>query len=217
MKCYYCNSEATTVEHIPPRCIFPKGQRNQLVTVRSCKKHNNSKSGEDEYFRNILTIMMNSNNIGQNEFQERTLKSLKRNKNNSKNFLKNRKRIQFDGRDTYAITLDNKILSYISMMVSGFYFHNFEKTFTDSWDIIIQNKILNITQEYDKAYFELLTNLNKYKKNFRNIKTQNPEIFTYSYLKLSDLVVYRLVFYGGINIYATSISQKHMKLKDMII
>lgn len=54
MGCYFCGGEVTGVEHIPPRSFFPKGKRNNLITVDSCDIHNQEKSKEDEYIRAIL-------------------------------------------------------------------------------------------------------------------------------------------------------------------
>lgn len=54
MGCYFCGGEVTGVEHIPPRSFFPKGKRNELITVGSCDIHNQEKSKEDEYVRAIL-------------------------------------------------------------------------------------------------------------------------------------------------------------------
>jgi hypothetical protein len=47
--CYRCESVATTREHFPPKSFFPKGGNLQLNTIRSCVKHNNSKSNDDQY------------------------------------------------------------------------------------------------------------------------------------------------------------------------
>ena len=46
------------MEHIPPASFFPKDQRNQLLTVPSCERHNNKKSTEDVYI--LAHICMNS-------------------------------------------------------------------------------------------------------------------------------------------------------------
>ncbi|EGR0292782.1 hypothetical protein ACPV3W_21325 [Vibrio parahaemolyticus] len=54
MGCYFCGGEVTGVEHIPPRSFFPKGKRQDLITVDSCDIHNQEKSKEDEYIRAIL-------------------------------------------------------------------------------------------------------------------------------------------------------------------
>ena len=55
--CYMCTSAATSVEHVPPRCLFPEQKdlpigvdlRKQLITVPSCDIHNSRKSKDDEY------------------------------------------------------------------------------------------------------------------------------------------------------------------------
>lgn len=60
MKCYFqgCAEEGTTKEHIPPKAFFPKDQREQLITVRSCRDHNSEKSGDDLYA--LAQICLNS-------------------------------------------------------------------------------------------------------------------------------------------------------------
>ncbi|MDC5072991.1 hypothetical protein NRA08_18095, partial [Acinetobacter baumannii] len=65
--CYMCDAEATTVEHVPPKCIFPESKdlssadklldfRKQLITVPSCDDHNGKKSKDDEYLFCMLAI-----------------------------------------------------------------------------------------------------------------------------------------------------------------
>ena len=51
MRCYYqgCGEKGTTKEQIPPRSFFPVGEKEQLLTVKSCPAHNNSKSKDDFY------------------------------------------------------------------------------------------------------------------------------------------------------------------------
>lgn len=53
--CYHCDSESTGREHVPPKCLFPKGEDwPELITVPSCVKHNNENSTADEYLKFIL-------------------------------------------------------------------------------------------------------------------------------------------------------------------
>lgn len=60
MQCYFqrCKEEGRTKEHVPPKAFFPNDQREQLITVRSCKKHNTDKSGDDLYA--LAQICLNS-------------------------------------------------------------------------------------------------------------------------------------------------------------
>ena len=61
-KCYMCDNLATTIEHAPPKCIFPEKKdlpagmdlRKELITVPSCEEHNTAKSTDDEYLLNII-------------------------------------------------------------------------------------------------------------------------------------------------------------------
>jgi hypothetical protein len=60
LNCYFqgCYEKGVTKEHIPPRSFFPEGEKEQLLTVKSCKKHNNKKSKDDLYV--LAQICMNA-------------------------------------------------------------------------------------------------------------------------------------------------------------
>lgn len=60
MTCYFqgCTEKGVTKEHIPPRSFFPDGEKEQLLTVISCEKHNNAKSKDDLYV--LAQICMNA-------------------------------------------------------------------------------------------------------------------------------------------------------------
>lgn len=53
--CIYCGSDKDmTVDHVPPKLLFPKPLPNDMFTVPSCDKCNTSFEKDDEYFRGIL-------------------------------------------------------------------------------------------------------------------------------------------------------------------
>lgn len=58
MGCYFCGGKVTGVEHIPPKSFFPKGKRENLITVEACDTHNQDKSKDDEYIRTIFLSSM---------------------------------------------------------------------------------------------------------------------------------------------------------------
>ncbi|MDN5882405.1 MAG: hypothetical protein L0H37_08540, partial [Nitrosospira sp.] len=74
--CYMCDQEATTMEHAPPKCIFPEKKdlssyddyRQGLITVPSCEEHNTTKSKDDEYLLYLLAASATSSVIGLNQF-----------------------------------------------------------------------------------------------------------------------------------------------------
>lgn len=78
MSCYYqgCQEPGTTKEHIPPKAFFPKDQRDQLLTVRSCHTHNTKKSRDDVYV--LAQICMNTSpaNRSREIFLERIVPQL---------------------------------------------------------------------------------------------------------------------------------------------
>lgn len=78
MTCYYpgCSEKGTTREHIPRRAFFPKGETLQLLTVKSCKTHNNDKSTNDLYVLAQICMNASPNNRAREVFQQRVLPQL---------------------------------------------------------------------------------------------------------------------------------------------
>lgn len=72
--CYMCTAKATSVEHVPPRCLFPEQRdlpvgvdlRKQLITVPSCDAHNGAKSQDDEYLLHALLLNIPNNQTATN-------------------------------------------------------------------------------------------------------------------------------------------------------
>ena len=67
------------MEHIPPKAFFPKDQRDQLLTVPSCKAHNNDKSPDDLYVLAHICLNASPKNRAREKFQESVLPQLEYN------------------------------------------------------------------------------------------------------------------------------------------
>lgn len=53
--CIYCGScEDMTIDHIPPKALFPEPRPSNMLTVPSCRACNESFSKDDEYFRTVM-------------------------------------------------------------------------------------------------------------------------------------------------------------------
>ncbi len=53
--CIYCGgNEDMTVDHIPPKGMFPEPRPSNMLTVPCCMKCNQCFSKDDEYFRTVL-------------------------------------------------------------------------------------------------------------------------------------------------------------------
>lgn len=78
MSCYFqgCTEKGTTKEHIPPRSFFPEGERVQLLTVKSCKAHNNDKSTNDLYVLAHICMNVSPSNRAREVFQEKVAPQL---------------------------------------------------------------------------------------------------------------------------------------------
>lgn len=55
--CVYCGvQEATTSDHVVPKCLFPKPLPAVMVTVPACRRCNEDKARDDDYLRDMLVI-----------------------------------------------------------------------------------------------------------------------------------------------------------------
>jgi len=82
--CYMCNNASTSVEHVPPKCLFPefkdsgKQLRVNLITVPSCDEHNGQKSRDDEFLMVSLAGIIGNNSIGYQHYHGKIQRALKR-------------------------------------------------------------------------------------------------------------------------------------------
>jgi len=83
--CYYCGVPATTIEHVPPRCLFPERKdafgtdwRRNLITVPSCDEHNLRKSKEDEFLMACITPVVGTNGAGYIQTQTKVRRAVSR-------------------------------------------------------------------------------------------------------------------------------------------
>lgn len=75
--CVLCGMKnATTREHIPPKCIFLKPLPSNLTTVPACYSCNNISSKDDEYFRVMLAISVGHQTERGKEFFQESRKTI---------------------------------------------------------------------------------------------------------------------------------------------
>lgn len=105
MRCYFqgCSRSGLTKEHIPPKAFFPEDQRNQLLTVKSCKEHNNAKSKDDLYV--LAQICMNTSpvNGARDVFLEKVVPQLSFNSDALRSMLAKNSKPQSDGSVIYLV------------------------------------------------------------------------------------------------------------------
>ena len=78
--CVYCaEARGTTIDHVPPKGLFAKGHRHDLIRVPACRACNGSFSTEDEYARQIFTMAAGADDsVHVREGRKTTLRSMER-------------------------------------------------------------------------------------------------------------------------------------------
>ncbi len=195
--CYMCDNEATSVEHAPPRCLFPRQRdlpsgvdlRNQLITVPACEEHNQQRSSNDEYLLYTLVINIASNEIAQNHF----FAGITRGINNNPSLIR---RFTRDGvpvitEDTKTGKVENSIavnIEYdrfkesIDNLVRAIYFHHFnQKLLADI--TTIQSEFMLRTLDPEQAHInDMITEISRVSDLFfadSEYHGNNPEVFKY--------------------------------------
>ena len=93
--CYCCDRESTSVEHVPPKCLFPAKKdapngvnlRRNLITVPSCHMHNQEKAGDDEYLLYVLSMAAPSGRGGFEHFSSKVSRAMDRRPALARSFL----------------------------------------------------------------------------------------------------------------------------------
>jgi len=108
MKCYFqgCDNKGITKEHIPPRSFFPKGENEQLLTVRSCELHNNRKASDDQYVLAQICMNASPSNRAREVFLKKIEPQLLHNDGAFKKMLSNGAVALPDGGVRYPVDLD---------------------------------------------------------------------------------------------------------------
>jgi hypothetical protein len=139
--CYMCSEAPTSVEHVPPLCLFPEKKdlpsgvdlRKQLITVPSCDEHNTSKSKDDEYILYALVLNIPNNETATNQFFTKIQRAIERNPALINGFAQTTMPILAEDRTTgqiqrtLAVKVDRKRLNRaLEMIARALYFHHFK-------------------------------------------------------------------------------------------
>lgn len=76
--CFNCGKPATTKDHIPPKCLFPKNPKGHLISVPACRECNESTALDDEYFAAALSTIWTVNPAPQEVWSQRFRRQISR-------------------------------------------------------------------------------------------------------------------------------------------
>ena len=199
--CYWCGIELTKPsinrEHVPPLCFFPKGYRNNLMTVPSCEKHNNHLSKLDEKFQFYLKAHR-SNSVANNDFLDTVVRGLKRKE--KEGFVKSFN----DNTGIGSVNEKPQIFSklepfepdtFIEKIIRALYFYHKE----EPAEGIIQwfSKYIHFEGIDSNSFVDSLKeDLNE--NILTNGEFSNPEVFQYRYFDGAGIYCLLLNFYEGV-------------------
>lgn len=188
MSCYICGQPATSQEHAPARCFFPKGEVTGILTkVDSCAEHNEDTSKDDEYVRNIIAMTIGNNEVALSHFLQSCIKSFIRSPKLLSATTKVRKRVYYkekeneDIKPTYAFQIDRYRIDLVMRKIA---YATYFKKYGTTW-----NRELTIGTEFlrhdgmNTDDFGLLIQSAKKVLDIPTFEGTNPEVFKFSFLQ----------------------------------
>ncbi|WP_427501077.1 hypothetical protein ACQE3E_21910 [Methylomonas sp. MED-D] len=206
-----CEKESTSVEHAPPRCIFPEQKdlqpgenyRVNLITVPSCDEHNTQKSKEDEYLLYILPSTVGVNEVGLNQFLTKVQRAIVRKPSLGSQLANNPIPVKIHDTktnilsDAVALEIDiGRIQDALEKTARAIYFHHTNKKHMGSLNVVgnfslnLQNILLN---EQSAALFEMADVLLESQQYYGD----NQKVFKYRFVETGKIGILDLTFYGS--------------------
>ncbi len=135
--CAYCGtSQATTKDHVVPRCLFRLPYPPNLVTVPSCAECNRIKGKDDEFLRDYLTsdVAVQTSPYASKIFDGKVKRAVKRNSSELAKLVQQgpirtipvkTKAGIYTGGTVITVPLpDDRIATTLFQMCRGLYFHS---------------------------------------------------------------------------------------------
>jgi hypothetical protein len=215
-----CEEEATSVEHVPPKCLFPeskdvggKNYRINLLTVPSCDKHNGKKSQDDEFLMVSLAGIVGNNSIGYQHYGGKIHRALKRTsfKLLDDIFIQKRElRLKNENKfmDVIWGTPDYKRLEdCFSHVAYGVYRFHFKNSFIGELKPYLG--FLHHNEQNPKAFKAFLQAKAKHELDGKTQYGENPGVFYYQITEPDEFEVFliHLCFYENTSVYVSLVPE----------
>ena len=190
MKCYFqsCANEGTTREHIPPKAFFPENQRQQLITVRSCRDHNTGESRDDLYALAQICLNSSPRNRAREVFIRCIVPQLKFNENALRRLLV-RDSVQLEnGAVKYRVD-DQRLDRFFNALSCGLVYHVAKDQLPG--DFSMQNIYHNLLEESLSPWE---TQLRAFTEQLYGSET--PEILRFGEAELHNETIYTAKIFG---------------------
>ena len=204
--CYMCDRPGTTREHSPPLGFFPNSRRVNLITVPSCKTHNNDNSFDVEYTRNLIVTDIHTKDIAREMFAEKVLPSFKRGHKLRQFTFQQYTETKVDGLDSAIVHIhDSHFNPIMRAIANALFFHDYREKYKYRW-MVYRATAQHLDGRVDNINPQIRAFLRSIQVDGR--ETNQPEVFNYGVYGNSDTkhrIIYKLVFYGGVDIYTIGI------------
>ena len=214
--CYWCNEKATTREHVPPRCLFPKKKdinfidnndyRQSLITVPSCDKHNTEKSHDDEYLMVCLGSKVGNNDIAFIHTNTKIRRALERKPHFFKSAIDD---VLHAGDREFPVQLvyaDNaRLMHSFEAITRALIFHEFNFRYEGNCSIVSRMFVNPSDRDSTSYLLKSCQALDRERIRWRTqINGESPKIFTYQFSDMDGLgsFVLALTFYEKTIVYS---------------
>ncbi|HEU6436075.1 MAG TPA: hypothetical protein VE028_01320 [Nitratidesulfovibrio sp.] len=228
-KCYMCEKDATSREHVPPKCLFPESSefhdndyRKNIITVPSCDEHNSKKSKDDEFLLLNIPRISGNNTVGFIIGSTKVSRAFDRSPHLEDAVFKNKKTIEIPVKsESIKITYGNpdhlRLIKCFERIFFGLYRHHYGENFSG------QIKVF-----FDCFVYED-TSLQNYKKLIRvkiaedlegkEVFGENPDVFTYQFTDpdVYGIIACKATFYQNTVIYGAYRKEEQNDLLSILI
>jgi hypothetical protein len=215
--CYMCDSIATSREHVPPACFFPKAKgigqdlRRNLITVPSCDRHNSLKSKDDEYLLAVIAMgAVMGNKVGQHLFWGKFLRAVARRPHVYKSFFADKGTVA-KGK-LRALKIDRKRFNNcIDHLARALFFDAYKRKWQLPIIIVSPNLYSGIHSDQMVSHQPTLKAVESSRQFLGSepIKGENPEVFKYRirYDEENEVYTFAAVFYDYCEVFSCSATE----------
>jgi hypothetical protein len=193
-----CDKEKYSGEHAPAQCFFPSGMRDNPIIVDSCKKHNEDTSLDDEYVRNLISMLIDGNDTAYEQFSKKTIRSFERSPALLQSTTEKQHPVNFNGTPTLALEVNRDRLDLVMRKIAyALFYHKYNKRWLRK--LITATTHLK-TPEFENDEFGQLIE----QAHTPMYEGNNPDVFKFSFIELDENIYnkfLRMKFYDGFEIW----------------
>jgi len=204
-----CNQEATSVEHAPPKCLFPatkdvpnqRDYRKNLITVPSCDDHNSATSRDDEHLLYTLSASITCNDVGLNQFLTKVKRALERSPTFASTILVGSEPVEVFDEDTQECqeafcmhVQGNRLDAVFKKCAYALYFHETNTKFQGSVTVVTGFTLYNVPSLNSAIASAIISAEDYFSQHVA--RGNNPDVFFYKFEEGEYTGIMLMYFYG---------------------